>query len=135
MNNYKDIREHMLDHDDGYISGIRMMAEAMNEDSNITKINKAFAELDKRAKGGDPLELMSGSDTEVMTIGACFARLGMEIFRSQRDYIDKSIIGEPEQEACEDREEFDEWLGSKMENTSLFEQAKRLALASAGVKK
>ena len=114
MNNYKEIREHMLDHDDGYISGIRMMAEAMNEDSNITKINKAFAELDKRAKGGDPLELLNSDDTQVMIAGAYFAALGIAVFKSTRDYIDESVIGETKEI---DRDTFEEMQGDRMENS------------------
>ena len=115
MNNYKDIREHMLDHDDGYISGIRMMAEAMNEDSNITKINAAFAALDKRAKGGDPLELLNGDDTQVMIAGAYFAALGISVFKSTRDYIDESVIGETKEI---DRDTFEEMQGGSIENTA-----------------
>ena len=114
MNNYKEIREHMLDHDDGYISGIRMMAEAMNEDSNITKINAAFAALDKRAKGGDPLELLNGDDTQVMIAGAYFAALGISVFKSTRDYIDESVIGETKEI---DRDTFEEMQGDRMENS------------------
>ena len=114
MNNYKEIREHMLDHDDGYISGIRMMSEAMNEDSNVTRINKALAELDKRAKGGDPLELLNSDDTQVMIAGAYFAALGIAVFKSTRDYIDESVIGETKEI---DRDTFEEMQGDRMENS------------------